>query len=82
MKGWKPKDIAVMALTITLCITLIIAMTGAVFNENGDGRIEELVAFLLGSIVTIVGEYILLHLKFGKIDESQDDKEKPSEDVD
>jgi hypothetical protein len=72
-KGMKPKDIAVLTLTFTLCIVLIVSIIGAIFFDTGNGRIEELVAFLLGSIVTIVGEYVLLQLKFGR---GKDDKEE------
>ena len=32
-------------------------------GRDESGRIEELIAFILGSITTIIGEYILLHLK-------------------
>jgi glucose uptake protein GlcU len=70
-RGMKAKDVAVLALTFTLCIVLVISMVGAVFFDTETGRIEELVAFLLGSIVTIVGEYVLLQLKFGKDDDKE-----------
>ena len=63
----KPKDIAVLLLTITLCSILVISTISIVFLEHDtNGRIEELIAFILGSITTIVGEYILLNLKKGK----------------
>ena len=70
MKRIKPKDIAVLILTVTLSIILIISSYSTAFLEHDNGgRTEELIAFLLGSITTIVGEYILLHLKNGKDDE-------------
>ena len=60
----KPKDVIVLLLTITLSVILIISTISIVFhNYNSDGRLEELIAFLLGSITTIVGEYILFNLK-------------------
>jgi hypothetical protein len=69
-KKLKPKDLSVVLLTITLCIILVVSTVGSVFFEkDNDGRTEELIAFLLGSITTIVGEYILLNLKLGKKDE-------------
>ena len=58
-KNTDPKDFAVVILTITVCIVLIVSTIGAVFYEKGNGRIEELIAFLLGSILTIIGEHIL-----------------------
>ncbi len=70
-RGMKVKDVAVLALTFTLCIVLVISMVGAVFFDKDTGRIEELVAFLLGSIVTIVGEYVLLQLRFGRDDDKE-----------
>tara|TARA_R110002020_G_scaffold366060_2_gene578166 strand:+ start:139 stop:363 length:225 start_codon:yes stop_codon:yes gene_type:complete len=70
-RGMKVKDVAVLALTFTLCIVLVISIVGAVFFDKDTGRIEELVAFLLGSIVTIVGEYVLLQLKLGKDDDKE-----------
>lgn len=68
-KNTKPKDIAVLILTLTLCIILIISTISVYQGRDADGRIEELIAFILGSITTIVGEYILLQLKFGKDDD-------------
>ncbi len=66
-RNLKPKDVAVLLLTITLCTILIISTISIVFLErNTNGRIEELIAFILGSITTIVGEYVLLNLKRGK----------------
>tara|TARA_Y100000591_G_C21855004_1_gene714762 strand:- start:30830 stop:31051 length:222 start_codon:yes stop_codon:yes gene_type:complete len=66
-RNLKPKDISVLLLTITLCTILIISTISIVFLERDtNGRIEELIAFLLGSITTIVGEYVLLNLKRGK----------------
>jgi hypothetical protein len=65
-KKISPKDIAVLILTLTLCIILIISTISVYQGRDADGRIEELIAFILGSITTIVGEYVLLHLKTGK----------------
>lgn len=63
-KNLKTKDIIVLLLTITLCTILVVSTISIVFYENDTkGRIEELIAFLLGSITTIVGEYILYNLK-------------------
>ena len=68
-KNLKPKDISILLLTITLCCILIISTISIVFFEhNSNGRIEELIAFLLGSITTIIGEYILFNLKHKKED--------------
>ncbi len=61
-KDLKPSDVAVLLLTITVCAILLIATITAVSSES-DGKIEEIIAFILGSITTIIGEYILLHLK-------------------
>lgn len=60
---WKPRDIAVMILSITVSVISIVAMIGVVFYDKETGRLEELIAFLLGSMTTIIGEYILLQLK-------------------
>mgnify|MGYP003339711161 CR=1 FL=1 len=68
----KPKDIAVLILTITLSIILIISMVAVFMGKDDHGRIEELIAFILGSITTIIGEYILLNLKFGKNDDEEE----------
>ena len=38
-------------------------------GRDESGRIEELIAFILGSITTIIGEYILLHLKVSTIED-------------
>lgn len=67
---WKPKDIAVMILAGTVSLISILAIVGAIFFDKETGRMEELIAFLLGSMTTIVGEYILLqlHSKNGKKD--------------
>lgn len=66
----KPKDITVLLLTITLCVILITCIVSIVFFEDKSyGRIEELIAFILGSITTIIGEYVLLNLKKNKDDE-------------
>lgn len=62
-RDWKPKDIAVMILCVTVSIISIVAMVGVVFFGQETGRLEELIAFLLGSMTTIIGEYILLQLK-------------------
>ena len=70
---FRPKDIAVLLLTLTLCVILTISSISTAFLEHDtSGRTEELIAFLLGSITTIVGEYILLHLKNGDKDEDKD----------
>lgn len=72
-KGFNPKDITVLLLTATLCVILIVSsISTAVLEHNTDGRTEELIAFLLGSITTIVGEYILFHLKYGDKDDKSD----------
>jgi len=60
---WKPRDVAVLILAITVSLISIAATLGAVFFDKETGRLEELVAFLLGSMTTIIGEYILLQLK-------------------
>ena len=61
-KNLKPSDVAVLLLTMTVCVILIMS-AHSIMNTNSDGKIEEIVAFILGSITTIIGEYILLHLK-------------------
>jgi high-affinity K+ transport system ATPase subunit B len=71
-KKLKPKDIAVLILTITLSIILVINTVAVFQGKDTDGRIEELIAFILGSITTIVGEYILLHLKTGNKDDDEE----------
>tara|TARA_Y100000389_G_scaffold203736_1_gene253242 strand:+ start:4705 stop:4914 length:210 start_codon:yes stop_codon:yes gene_type:complete len=63
MREWKPKDIAVLMLSITVSTISIMAMIGIIFFDEESGRLEELIAFLLGSMTTIIGEYVLLHLK-------------------
>ena len=69
MEKWKPRDIAVLILSITVATISITAMIGIVFFQQESGRLEELIAFLLGSMTTIIGEYVLLQLKgFGKND--------------
>jgi len=55
-----------MILSCTVSIISIIAVVGAVVYDRDTGRLEELVAFLLGSMTTIIGEYILLQLKQAK----------------
>jgi hypothetical protein len=60
---WKPRDIAVLILSLTVATISITAMIGVVFFQQESGRLEELIAFLLGSMTTIIGEYILLQLK-------------------
>jgi uncharacterized membrane protein len=70
---FKPKDIAVLLLTLTLCTILTIyAISTAFLEHDTSGRAEEIIAFLLGSITTIVGEYILLHLKNGGNDDNDE----------
>jgi hypothetical protein len=70
-KKLKPKDIAVLILTITLSAILVISTVAVFQGRDTDGRIEELIAFILGSITTIVGEYILLNLKIGRKDDDE-----------
>jgi len=70
-KNSNPKDIGFMMLTFTLCLVLLSSMIGAIFFAKENPTITEIVAFLLGSIVTIVGEYILLNLKAGKTEEKR-----------
>jgi len=60
---WKPRDVAVLILSLTVSVISITAVMGAVFFGSETGRLEELVAFLLGSMTTIIGEYVLLQLK-------------------
>ena len=68
-KNLKPKDVAVLILTITLSTILVISTISVVFyDKDTNGRVEELIAFLLGSITTIIGEYILLNIKKNKED--------------
>lgn len=67
-RKWKPRDIAVMILCITVSVISIVAMIGVVFFDEESGRLEELIAFLLGSMTTIIGEYILLQLKLRNTD--------------
>lgn len=62
-KDWEPKDIAIIILAITVAIISLTSIVGAVFFKVEGGRVEELVAFLLGSMMTIIGEYILLNIK-------------------
>ncbi len=64
-KNWSPKDIAVLILAITVSSISIMSMIGVIFFNQDSGRLEELIAFLLGSMTTIIGEYILLQLKNG-----------------
>jgi hypothetical protein len=75
-KNLKPKDFAVILLTITLCIVLIFSTIGAVFFGSDSEKAYEIIAFLLGSIVTIVGEYILLNLKLGKPEDKNSNKDQ------
>lgn len=65
LKNWNPKDIAVLILAITVSSISIMSMVGVIFYNQDSGRLEELIAFLLGSMTTIIGEYILLQLKNG-----------------
>lgn len=67
MRKWKPRDIAVIILAITVSLISIGAVCGVIFFDEDSGRLEELIAFLLGSMTTIIGEYVLLQLK-GKDD--------------
>lgn len=67
MRKWKPRDIAVIILAITVSLISIGAVCGIIFFDEDSGRLEELIAFLLGSMTTIIGEYVLLQLK-GKDD--------------
>jgi hypothetical protein len=67
MRKWKPRDIAVIILAITVSVISIGAVCGVIFFDEESGRLEELIAFLLGSMTTIIGEYVLLQLK-GKDD--------------
>jgi hypothetical protein len=64
-KNWSPKDIAVLILAVTVSSISIMSMIGVIFYNQDSGRLEELIAFLLGSMTTIIGEYILLQLKNG-----------------
>ena len=64
-QNWSPKDIAVLILAITVSSISIMSMIGVIFYNQDSGRLEELIAFLLGSMTTIIGEYILLQLKNG-----------------
>ena len=61
-KNVKASDVAVLMLTITVCAILIMSAYAIMTNQS-DGKIEEIIAFILGSITTIIGEYILLNLK-------------------
>ena len=63
MRKWKPRDIAVIILAITVSLISIGAVCGVIFFDEESGRLEELIAFLLGSMTTIIGEYVLLQLK-------------------
>jgi len=56
--NWKPEDYAVLLLALTVSTISIVAMIGVVFYDEESGRLEELIAFLLGSMTTIVGEYV------------------------
>ena len=47
-------------------------MLGAVLFDKENGRLEELIAFLLGSMTTIIGEYILLQLKLKNEDDDEE----------
>ena len=55
---WEPKDYAVFLLALTVSSISVIAMIGVVFYDEESGRLEELIAFLLGSMTTIIGEYV------------------------
>ena len=71
LNKWKPRDYAVLILSVTVSVISITAMLGAVLFDKENGRLEELIAFLLGSMTTIIGEYILLQLKL----KNEDDEE-------
>lgn len=78
LKNKKTKDIAVLLLTITLCFILILTVIGsAIMNNDTGGKMEELIAFILGSLTTIVGEYILLPLKTGNNNDGEKKGESP-----
>ena len=62
-RKWKPRDYAVMILAATVSVISVSAMIGIIFFDEESGRLEELIAFLLGSMTTIIGEYVLLQLK-------------------
>jgi hypothetical protein len=66
---WEPRDIAVLILSLTVSIISVSAIIGIIFFDEDSGRLEELIAFLLGSMTTIIGEYVLLH-----INRKEDDK--------
>lgn len=70
-RKWKPRDITVMILSTTVATISIVAMIGVVFFDEESGRLEELIAFLLGSMTTIIGEYVLLQLKNSPQDSDQ-----------
>ena len=69
MMKWEPRDIAVLILSLTVSIISVSAIIGIIFFDEDSGRLEELIAFLLGSMTTIIGEYVLLH-----INRKEDDK--------
>jgi len=72
---WKPQDYTVFILSVTVATISIVAMIGVVFFDEKSGRLEELIAFLLGSMTTIIGEYVLLQLK----SDSSNSKKTPEE---
>lgn len=57
-ENWEPKDYSVFLMSLTVSSISIIAMIGVVFFDEESGRLEELIAFLLGSMTTIIGEYV------------------------
>ena len=57
-ENWEPKDYSVFLMSMTVSSISIIAMIGVVFFDSETGRLEELIAFLLGSMTTIIGEYV------------------------
>ena len=63
---WKPRDVAVLIMAVTVSVISVAATFGAIFFDKQTGRLEELIAFILGSMVTIIGEYILLQIKGDK----------------
>jgi len=64
MKGWNPKDIIMLILVLTVSVVLVSSTISSVFlGRDATGKTEEIIAFLLGSMVTIIGEYVLINIK-------------------
>ncbi len=60
----KPKDVAILIITFTLCAVIIMTTIGIIFLQHDTGgKMEQILAFIFGSITTMVGEYILLDVK-------------------